>query len=1029
MEDINMKLVESIQALDLEVVLTCLNSGADCNFKFKDLAKRENSIIFIAIEKYLGSSNEEEYKAAKGILVAILDKKPDLSVLDKKGNTVLHKLFSRDNEWSFDYVLGDKLNIMETLIELGVPVELPNEKGEVSIHFAAARGDFRAVQKLGSIKLGLINSTNTAGETPLMVSIRAGKYLSPEFILSMLKIGAVIKVGDKSALDIAKETGKVGIVKVLKAFATEVDEKETETDALTINRLVNDYTPEELSDLIEKSGLNVNIKNEEGLSLISAAIYAKKPEVVKILLQHGATLATGEYSAKHPLVPLAMYGTKDMVEIVCTFARPEELASELQRSDILLSTPLHLALQQGKISTVKLFLQHGANPKLKKEGELVKTKDLKKLLSSCIEDIRKSAEQSETTSAEADYDEILTELDYSDLIASSGKGSKVKPSVQKGKFTTTKQLTQYIIDKVSALIELGIVDKQFQKLVNGIKLTGFFDEDLYRGQLDADGKANYLPVYQQKQKLEHVINKLYYLPLNKILDKLYNTKEVKDKIKAKKLELYRFDQSLYEQMDKVLLLVNKKILLEEDMPYNRSIHKLSLEKESSQALTRLMTRYSADNDEILSVEELVDKINKELRYLDVIRTSIMLISHPEARTSSEINIFRKNTVSLNHDDPDIFVNRIATMLMILSQTAKNFKISDNTATILNSTILPVILKMEAQIKMGLIYEKLPSEIDISFLSLGEKLAISFYASMGNTLMQIAEKVPNMGIIIKKVMLDIQRKQDLLLAQNKKEAIELDSKVDLFYEEKYDNSKIHEVFIAFKEAVKELEALLVSVKDDVEGVKSIDIIIMAKKMKEASANFEQEIAKFSQTYAEMSEDQKLIVKDTIGIIKNAASLIVEVTDQFKEIGIENQEVLMEMKGTFFKIYESFIEIRKAIVENVQAVPDSLTDIYLDGFNNLERVTIAQLYFAVNSEEEITAIVSKFEAILSEIKSNRAKYIAHIKEKEAAIDLEGAAIEVNHASKGFVNIFIGDIDQHLLGLSGISFDHSDSELPLN
>ena len=87
-----------------------------------------------------------------------------------------------------------------------------------------------------------------------------------------------------------------------------------------------------------------------------------------------------------------MYGTKDMVEIVCTFARPEELASELQRSDILLSTPLHLALQQGKISTVKLFLQHGANPKLKKEGELIKTKDLKKLLSSCIEGIRKSAE-------------------------------------------------------------------------------------------------------------------------------------------------------------------------------------------------------------------------------------------------------------------------------------------------------------------------------------------------------------------------------------------------------------------------------------------------------------------------------------------------------------------------------------------------------------------------------------------------------------------------------------------------------------
>ncbi|MCP5378674.1 MAG: ankyrin repeat domain-containing protein [Rickettsiaceae bacterium] len=1026
-----MKLVESIQALDLGVVLTCLNSGADCNFKFKDFLKIEHSIISTAIEKYLESSNEEEYRAAKDILGAILDEKPDLSVLDKKGNTVLHKLFSRDNEWSFDYVSDDKLNLMETLIELGAPVDLQNEKGELPIHFAAVRGDFRAVQKLGSIKPGLINSTNTAGETPLMVSIRTGKYLSPEFILSMLKIGAVIKVGDKSALDIAKETGKVGIVKVLKAFATEVDEKETETDTLTINRLVNDYTAEELSDLIEKSGLNVDIKSEEGLSLIAAAIYAKKPQVVKVLLQQGASLVTGEYGAKNPLFIIAMQGNEELADIVCTYADPKELTSELHRSDILLSTPLYVALQQGKLGVVKVFLQHGANPKLKKEGEIVKTKELKKLLNSCIEDIRKSAEQREATSAEADYDEILTELDYRDLIASAGKGSQVKPSAQKGKFTTTKHLTQYITDKVSILIELGILDKQFQNLINGpkgIKLTGFFDQKQYIDRLEAGGKANYLPVYQQKQKLEYIINKLYYIPLNKALDKLYNTKKVKDKIKAKKLELYRLDPSLYEQVDKVLLSLNKKILLEEDIPYNRSIHKLSLEKESSQALTRLMTRYSADNDETLSVEELADKINKELRYLDVIRTSVMLISHPEVKVSSEINIFKKNAVSLYHDDPDIFVNRIATMLIILSQTTKNFKINDDTASILNSAILPAILKIESQIKMGLIYEKLPSEVDISFLSFAEKVAISFYISMGNSLMQIAEKVPNVGTIIKKAMLDIHRKQDLLVASSKKEAIKLDPAEGLFYEGKYDNSKIHEVFISFKEAVEGLEALA-PVKDDLGGIKARDLIIMAKKMKEASANFEREIANFSQTYAEMSEDEKLIVKDTIGIIKNAASLIVEVTDQFKEIGIENKEVFIEMRGAFFKIYESFIEMKKAIIQNAEAGTEPLTDIYLDGFSNLERVTIAQLYFAVNSEEEITEMVSKFEAILSEIKSRRAKYIERVKEKEAAVDLESAAIEVEHASKEFISSFINDIGQHMLSLSGISFDHPEVEVPFS
>jgi hypothetical protein len=180
---------------------------------------------------------------------------------------------------------------------------------------------------------------------------------------------------------------------------------------------------------------------------------------------------------------------------------------------------------------------------------------------------------------------------------------------------------------------------------------------------------------------------------------------------------------------------------------------------------------------------------------------------------------------------------------------------------------------------------------------------------------------------------------------------------------------------------------------------------------------------------MSEDEKLIVKDTIGIIKNAASLIVEVTDQFKEIGIENKEVFIEMRGAFFKIYESFIEMKKAIIQNAEAGTEPLTDIYLDGFSNLERVTIAQLYFAVNSEEEITEMVSKFEAILSEIKSRRDNYIERVKKKEVAVDLESAAMEVDHASKEFVSSFTNDIGQHMLSLSGISFDHPEVEVPFS
>ncbi|MCP5362631.1 MAG: hypothetical protein H6911_01535 [Rickettsiaceae bacterium] len=422
MEDINMKLVDSIDALDLTGVLSCLNSGADCNFKFKDLLKREHSIISIAIEKYLESSNEEEYRAAKDILGAILDKKPDLSITDKKGNTVLHKFFSTENKWSSDYVAEDKLNIMSKLIELGAPVDVANEKGELPIHFAATREALEAVKILEYNAPGSINRANASGETPLMVGIKEGKYLSPLFPVSMLKMGAIIKVGDKSALDIARETGKTSILKALKAFATETDEKTIETDTLTIKQLINYYNPEELSDLIEKSGLNVNIKSEEGVSLISTAINFNMTEKVKVLLQHGASLATGEYGIKHPLFILAMYGTKEMAEIVCTFAKPEELASELQRSNFDLASPIHIALQQGKIGTVKLFLEHGSDPKLKKEGEIIKVKNLKKLFNDCyLDNIKKSLQENHPKDFEKipkkEYDSVGQTYGFEDIQA------------------------------------------------------------------------------------------------------------------------------------------------------------------------------------------------------------------------------------------------------------------------------------------------------------------------------------------------------------------------------------------------------------------------------------------------------------------------------------------------------------------------------------------------------------------------------------------------------------------------------------
>ncbi|MBQ9536308.1 MAG: ankyrin repeat domain-containing protein [Desulfovibrionaceae bacterium] len=148
----------------------------------------------------------------------------------------------------------------------------------------------------------------------------------------------------------------------------------------------------ELLGQLLAQGLDANICDERGLSLLNVAIKLRSPELVHILLQHqaatnkvdglGATpLSTAiNYQAPLELIELLLKSAADPNQVGKSGQTPLHLAVLAKREDLvqlLLDfkakidvqdetglTPLILASSAGDAAIVKLLLDHGANPNL-----------------------------------------------------------------------------------------------------------------------------------------------------------------------------------------------------------------------------------------------------------------------------------------------------------------------------------------------------------------------------------------------------------------------------------------------------------------------------------------------------------------------------------------------------------------------------------------------------------------------------------------------------------------------------------------
>jgi ankyrin repeat protein len=182
--------------------------------------------------------------------------KPQLQSYDKKeGNT--YTLLEISDEDFLNKIKFGKTSEIEQMLHSGANVNAMDAKGRNAFSIAAifnGKPEVARVLKSGGVN---INSQDTNGYTPLMLSILAGGNSAP-FINELIKLGANVNLKTTS-----------GITALSVAAGSSADEN-------VIEALI-------------KAGADVNYKNKDGSTpIIVAAKINTNPKVIETLLKNGA---------------------------------------------------------------------------------------------------------------------------------------------------------------------------------------------------------------------------------------------------------------------------------------------------------------------------------------------------------------------------------------------------------------------------------------------------------------------------------------------------------------------------------------------------------------------------------------------------------------------------------------------------------------------------------------------------------------------------------------------------------------------
>ena len=240
-------------------------------------------------------------------------------------------------------VLSQDLSKIMSLLAQNVDLEVKNFDGETAFHIAAREG----YSDIVSILLKSGSQVNTqddsgyepTGYTPLH---EAAKFGHVDILNTLLEYGADVNlrtVNSRSPLYLAVYNNNIEIIDIL---------SEPLLEAVEAGRI-------DQIQILEDDILSVDLKNDEGMSLIAIAAEKGHVDIVKFLLDNGARLDSVDMWGWSPLHSAVIGGNLEMVKLFI------EHGLEVEENNHEFMTPLHYACMEGNKKIVQILLEYGAD--------------------------------------------------------------------------------------------------------------------------------------------------------------------------------------------------------------------------------------------------------------------------------------------------------------------------------------------------------------------------------------------------------------------------------------------------------------------------------------------------------------------------------------------------------------------------------------------------------------------------------------------------------------------------------------------
>ncbi|WP_353272741.1 ankyrin repeat domain-containing protein [Wolbachia endosymbiont (group A) of Urophora cardui] len=303
-----------------------------------------------------------EYLIEKGASLKAKNKdgKIPLELAEQKGYTDIVEIL-KQTQLNLDRELliaveKEDLGKVKDNIRRGANVNAQSRLGWASVFWAIQKNNLNIVKLL--VNNGAdINAKDNESWMPLHWAVQLGSLDVVKYLVERgANINALTADG-RTSLELAAQKNRVNVIEFLKKAQLDLDK-----ELLTA---VQDGDLNKVEGLANQ-GAGLNTKGSNDWTLLHFAVFSNKFDIVKFLLDKNANIKAKDVYGNTPLHVAAQYDSKlEIVEFLL-----DRNASGINDVNNNGSTPLHLAIQGNKPSTVKLLLNKGANINAKdKDGK------------------------------------------------------------------------------------------------------------------------------------------------------------------------------------------------------------------------------------------------------------------------------------------------------------------------------------------------------------------------------------------------------------------------------------------------------------------------------------------------------------------------------------------------------------------------------------------------------------------------------------------------------------------------------------